>query len=75
MKEMLWILPDGRRLHFPYVWAFEWEVEPGYSQCGKSDLVLTDGKNDFVVLEAKWRSWETGKTHHKRRQHHRKKVV
>ena len=74
MKEMVWILPDGRKLHFPYVWDYEWEVKPGYSQYGKGDLVLTDGKNDFMVLEAKFLSHETGRTQHTKRQHSRRKV-
>ena len=29
MKELLWMLSDGRRIHLPYVWDYEWEVEPG----------------------------------------------
>ena len=74
MKEMVWILPGGRIHNFPYVWDYEWEVKPGYSQYGKGDLVLTDGKNDFMVLEAKWISRETGKTAVKRRKESRDKV-
>ena len=50
MKELLWMLSDGRRIHLPYVWDYEWEVEPGNSKFGKGDLVLTDGNNDFMVL-------------------------
>ena len=74
MKEMKWILSDGRHLKFPYVWAFEWQVNPGHDQDGKGDLVLTDGKNDFMVLEAKWLSQGVGKTYQSRRTHNRKKV-
>ena len=39
---------------FPYVYDYEWEVQPGFSNAGCGDLVLTDGLGNFAVVEAKF---------------------
>lgn len=39
---------------FAYVYEYEWEVRPGFSNAGCGDLVLTDGEGNFVVVEAKF---------------------
>ncbi len=36
---------------YPLAWDDEWEVEPGQSDEGKGDLVLTDGTGRFAVVE------------------------
>ncbi len=38
---------------FKYVYDYEWEYEPGLSHLGKGDLVFTDGKNKFLIVECK----------------------
>ena len=38
---------------FKYVYDYEWEVETGLSNKGKGDLVFTDGKNNFLIVECK----------------------
>jgi hypothetical protein len=37
----------------PYVVDDEWEVSPGHAQAGKGDLVITDGRGIFAVVEVK----------------------
>lgn len=39
---------------YPYVIEDEWEVEPGRTDKGRGDLVFTDGKGHFAVVEVKW---------------------
>lgn len=38
---------------FKYVYDYEWEVETGLSNKGKGDLIFTDGKNNFLIVECK----------------------
>jgi len=38
---------------FRYAYDYEWEVETGLSNKGKGDLVFTDGKNNFLIVECK----------------------
>ncbi len=38
---------------FKFVFDYEWEVEPGLSNKGKGDLIFTDGKNNFLIVECK----------------------
>lgn len=40
--------------HYPYVIEDEWEVEPGRTDKGRGDLVFTDGRGHFAVVEVKW---------------------
>ena len=39
---------------YPYLYNYEWEVQPGFSNAGCGDLVLTDGSGNFAVVEAKF---------------------
>lgn len=60
---------------YPYLFLDEWEVVPGWSQCGKGDLVFTDGEGRFAVVEVKFIDRaRTGKTVKTRRKNYRNKV-
>ena len=39
---------------FPYVYDYEWEVVHGHNNYGKGDLVFTDGKGNFLIVECKY---------------------
>jgi hypothetical protein len=39
--------------NYPFLFEHEWEVVSGESSHGKGDLVFTDGKNAFAVVEMK----------------------
>lgn len=39
---------------YPYVYDYEWEVVSSSSQYGKGDLILTDGKDNFKIIECKY---------------------
>ena len=39
---------------YSYVYDYEWEVFDGASNLGKGDLVFTDGKSNFLVVECKY---------------------
>ena len=41
---------------FKFVFDYEWEVEPGLSNKGKGDLIFTDGKKNFLIVECKTRN-------------------
>lgn len=70
-----WLLPGGRSLNFPYIWDYEWEVEPGASHKGKGDLLLTDGVNDFLVMEFKWLTVDQGGSARRKRNKARTEVA
>ncbi|KKL46102.1 hypothetical protein LCGC14_2348990, partial [marine sediment metagenome] len=38
---------------FKHVYDYEWEYETGMTNLGKGDLVFTDGKNNFLIVELK----------------------
>ncbi len=38
---------------FKYVYDYGWEVKTGLSNEGKGDLIFTDGKNNFLIVECK----------------------
>lgn len=38
---------------FKYLYDYEWEVEPGLTNKGKGDLIFTDGKSSFLIVECK----------------------
>lgn len=59
---------------FPYVHLHEWEVVPGRSQFGKGDLVFTDGKDSYLIVECKYINHDSGKTARARRRNKRRKV-
>lgn len=66
------LLPDYR-----YVIDDEWEVEPGRTQHGKGDLVFTDGRGFFAVVEIKYidliGTHRTGSGKTKRRNNNKKR--
>lgn len=39
---------------FPLIHDYEWEVECGRTDLGRGDLVYTDGKGNFAVVEVKF---------------------
>ncbi len=39
---------------YPYLFDYEWEVVAGLSNLGKGDLIFTDNKNNFLILECKY---------------------
>lgn len=61
---------------FPLVVDDEWEFVPGQTNHGRGDLVFTDGKGAFAVVEVKFIDLgRTGKTARKKRTDSRGKVV
>ncbi len=38
---------------FIYIYDYEWEVTPGESDKGKGDLIFTNGKDSFLIIECK----------------------
>ncbi len=67
-----WSIPELHK--FPYLWKCEYLVNPPYSQCGKGDLVFSNGKDLALVIELKFLSTKTGKTARNQRKYKRKKV-
>ncbi|MHA1647139.1 MAG: hypothetical protein ACTSVL_06175 [Promethearchaeota archaeon] len=59
---------------YPYLFAVEYMVHPPYSQFGKGDLIFTNGKNHFLVVELKYLTKNSGKTAQTSRRKHRRKV-
>ncbi len=58
-----------------YVYDYEWEVFDGASYLGKGDLVFTDGKRNFLVVECKYIDiYDQGRTARTRRTMKRKKI-
>jgi hypothetical protein len=57
---------------FPFLCANEWEPRPGLSQWGCGDLVCTDGRGSYAVIELKWVN--TGGNRENRRKKRRKVV-
>ncbi len=47
---------------YTHIHDYEWEVDPGHSNGGCGDLVLTDGAGNFAVVEAKF--VDTGRSGH-----------
>ena len=46
---------------YPLVIKYEYELVPGRSDCGKGDLVLSDGKENYLIVEAKYLTLKTGR--------------
>ena len=44
-------MPDLKK--FVYLYDYEWEAIPGRTDKNKGDLVFTDGKNNFLIVECK----------------------
>ena len=59
---------------YPYIFRYEYEVNPGYSNHGKGDLIFTDGKNNFCIAEIKSLTIESGTNQCNKRTKKRKKV-
>lgn len=39
---------------YPYIYGWEFPIDPKYSNLEKVDLILTDGKKSFLVIKAKY---------------------
>ena len=59
---------------YPFVTDYEYDLEPGMTNLGKGDLILTKGKNSYLIVEAKYLCNENGKTARRKRSSKRKKV-
>ncbi len=60
--------------NYPFVVMHEWEVEEGRSQYGQGDLVFTDGRGQFAVVEVKYLPEHSGRTARTKRTKARKEV-
>jgi hypothetical protein len=59
---------------YPFIIEDEWEVIDNLSNCGRGDLVFTDGEGSFAVVEVKWLDLDNlSKTAKTRRESNRKK--
>ena len=59
---------------YPYVFKWEYLVYPPFSNLGKGDLILADGKGGFLIVELKKLHSGTGKTARTSRNKAKKKV-
>jgi len=60
---------------YPYIYNYEYFVEPPYSHIGKGDLILTSGRKNYLIVEAKYfDNISSGKTASRRRGQHRSDV-
>ena len=60
---------------FPYTYEHEWFVYKNYAYMGKGDIIMTDGKNSFLVVEFKYIDPRSaGKTQRVKRTKKRKEV-
>lgn len=60
---------------YPYVYDYEWEVFDGASNLGKGDLVFTNGKSNFLIVECKYIDLEAqGRTARTRKTKKRKEI-
>lgn len=60
---------------YPYVVDFEYEINPGYTNLGKGDLILADAKNNLLAAEFKYIDLiSSGKTARTKRNKDRGKV-
>ena len=39
---------------YPYIYDYEWEVVHGHNNHGKGDLVFTDSRGNFLIVECKY---------------------
>ena len=65
--------PDILR-YWPFVYEYEYEVYPHYSNLGKGDLIMTNGVNNFVVIELKYLPVDSGRSARVKRNAKRKEV-
>lgn len=54
LKCDLVLRPPPLLSEYPLLISDEWEPFPGRSQDGKGDLVFTDGRGRYAVVEVKW---------------------
>lgn len=59
---------------YPLVTDYEYDVEPGKTNSGRGDLILTDGENNYLIVEVKFLSENSGKTARTRRKTQKNKV-
>lgn len=59
---------------YPFIYDYEWEVLPGLTNYGKGDLVFTDGKGNFLIVECKFidlnDSGSTARTKRRKKRRH-----
>ncbi len=66
---------------FPYIFDYEWEIYEYINgkkknTLGKGDLIFTDGKENYLIVELKYLDLnESGKTAKARRTYKRKKIL
>jgi hypothetical protein len=60
--------------NYPYLFSVEYMVRSPYSQFGKGDLIFTNGKNHFLIVELKYLTKNSGRTAQTSRRKHRRKV-
>ena len=41
-------------MKYPFIYDYEWFVEKNYSNMGRGDIVLTNGKNEYLIIEFKY---------------------
>lgn len=68
-------LKNPIRVHYKYVYDLDWKADFPNGLFGRGDLVLTDGKGNFLVVEAKYIDPLEGKTMRTRRTKKRKEVL
>jgi len=70
--------PNNRKeeilIKYCYIFYHEWEVVKGMSQYGVGDLVFTDSKDNFLVMEVKKLSSFSGRNQSVKRRKARRKV-
>jgi hypothetical protein len=59
---------------YPYICEHEWKINKFLPQRGVGDLVFTDGKGNYMVMEVKWLNSRSGPTQRTKRRKKRKKV-
>ncbi len=62
------------KLH-PYLYDYEWEMVEGRTDLGKGDLLLTNGRDSFLIVEIKFLDSDSGSTARTRRTKKRTKVI
>ena len=60
--------------NYPYLFRVEYLVQPPFSQFGRGDLIFTNRKNQFLIVELKYLTQNSGNTAQNNRRKHRRKV-
>lgn len=75
LRKLIAAPPKGLHEAVPCLYDHEWEVEPGRSQSGKGDIVMTNGTGTYAVVEVKWLNMDaSGRTARSRRTRKRSQV-